>query len=257
MWKSSSSAFEDSIAARIESTGTQFLRNVPLRGLQADFLLMPSMGRTVVIEAKNWDPTPANIQRAAMQAGLIQQASGSTEAYVVIPGPLPAPLPPGVVRLEDLPQILGPAPTSRPHLELIKLDPAPAPVFAAMPFSADYDDVFYVAIAHAAEKVRAVARRVDQEVFQGDVVAKIQALIRTSAAVVADLSEGRANVMYEVGYAHALGRATVHLCSTPLDQLPFDVRNWNTIEYAKGQTHALRDKLAIHLAKALENARSA
>ena len=33
----------------------------------------------------------------------------------------------------------------------------------------------------------------------------------------------------------------------PLDQLPFDVRNWSTIPYEQGRTHNLRSKLAERL----------
>jgi nucleoside 2-deoxyribosyltransferase len=79
------------------------------------------------------------------------------------------------------------------------------------------------------------------------VVERIKRLIKESSAVIADLSEAKSNVLYEVGYAHALKRPTIHICSTPLEQLPFDVRNWNTITYVKGQTHKLKTDLARRL----------
>ncbi len=40
---------------------------------------------------------------------------------------------------------------------------------------------------------------------------------------------------------------------SPLKELPFDVRNWNTIQYSKGQTFALRELLAKKLSALLEN----
>ena len=60
--------------------------------------------------------------------------------------------------------------------------------------------------------------------------------LRRSSAVIADLSESKPNVLYEAGLAHALKRPSVHICSTPIADLPFDVRNWNTIFCRRGQT---------------------
>jgi hypothetical protein len=68
--------------------------------------------------------------------------------------------------------------------------------------------------------------RVDQEEFTGDVGAEIQPFIRSSIAVIADLSESKPNVLYEAGYAHALEVSVIHVCSISLEDLPFDVRNW-------------------------------
>jgi len=120
-------------------------------------------------------------------------------------------------------------------------------IFVVMPFSPEYEDVYHVAIAGAAEAIGAVCDRVDLAEFNGDIVKEIRSRIRMSIAVIADLSEAKPNVLYEIGFAQALGRPTVHICSTPLSELPFDVRNWNTLEYAKGQTHKLRDNLVKRL----------
>lgn len=113
-----------------------------------------------------------------------------------------------------------------------------------MPFSGEYDDVFFVAMTYAANSVGAVCIRIDKEQFAGDIVSKIKNEIEDSIAVIADLSEAKPNVLYEVGYSHAKAKPTVHICSTPLDKLPFDVKTWNTISYNKGQTNALKEKLA-------------
>ena len=44
----------------------------------------------------------------------------------------------------------------------------------------------------------------------------VRTLIRESSAVICDLSEARPNVLYEAGFAHALDKPTIHICSTPL-----------------------------------------
>lgn len=93
--------------------------------------------------------------------------------------------------------------------------------------------------------------RVDKEEFSGDIVEEIKRLISSSAAVIVDLSENRPNVLYEAGFAHALKKPVVHLSSTALTELPFDVRNWNTIPYGLGQVTTLRVRLAERLRAAL------
>jgi hypothetical protein len=124
-------------------------------------------------------------------------------------------------------------------------------VFAAMPFDQRYDDVFFFAMSHAAQVNGAVCERVDTSDFSGDIVSEIQSMIRGSDAVIVDLSESNPNVLYEAGYAHALRVPTVHICSTPLSQLPFDVSHWNTLQYMQGQVHLLRDPLARRLEAAI------
>ena len=80
-----------------------------------------------------------------------------------------------------------------------------------------------------------------------DIVKEIKRMIRGSKAVIADLSGSKPNVLYELGIAHALRRPTIHICSTPLSKLPFDVRNWRTLEYKRGQTHQLARILSKRL----------
>jgi nucleoside 2-deoxyribosyltransferase len=111
---------------------------------------------------------------------------------------------------------------------------------------------YFVAMSFAAEQVGAACKRVDETEFTGDIVQEIKRLISESVAVIVDLSEGRANVLYETGYAHALEKPTVHICSTDFSQLPFDVRNWNTIKYNRGQTTLLKQPLAERLGKVIE-----
>ena len=116
-----------------------------------------------------------------------------------------------------------------------------------MPFDRAYDDTYFVAMSYAAERVGGACMRVDREEFAGDIVEEVKRLIEASRAVIVDLSEARPNVLYEAGFAHALRKPTGHICSTPLSELPFDVRNWNTVAYSRGQTTKLRDRLARRL----------
>ena len=82
-------------------------------------------------------------------------------------------------------------------------------------------------------------------------VQQIKAMIEVAQVVVADLSEARANVCHEVGYAEALGIPVIQICSTSVAALPFNLRNNKTMDYQIGQTSKLRTKLEKELRKVL------
>jgi hypothetical protein len=247
--------FGDAIARQLEDSGIPFVRDAAVHGYQSDFLVQCAPDRKIVFDLKNWKPDLAHLKRAAEQARRIKDVTDSDEAYIVLSEPLDGPMPPGVLSVDALTAMISSAASCEvPGFRAVvpaALRPAVKTIFAAMPFSGLYEDAFFVAITYAAEQVGAAAKRVDQDRYEGDVVDRIKALIRSSAAVVADLSESRPNVLYEVGFAHALDIPTIPICSTPLEELPFDVRNWNTLPYTKGRTHELRERLAERLRAAI------
>lgn len=266
--------FEDLIAGKLKDAGLGFERNPALGGVQPDFLVTGPHGQRVIIEAKIWGPRGGNTARALDQAERYKSATGADKVFVVLPELQRNFEGKGLVSADSLLRAMKSffeEPVSlyrrmpRPHRRVRNIMHAciinpptaggrsrPHPsearsVFAAMPFDREYDDTYFVAMAYAAEQVDAACTRVDREEFLGDVVDKIKRLIKSSIAVIVDLSEAKPNVLYEAGYAHALDKPTVHICSTPLSALPFDVRNWNTLKYTRGQTSKLREPLSRRL----------
>jgi hypothetical protein len=120
-------------------------------------------------------------------------------------------------------------------------------VFASMPFRPEYDDVYWVAMRAAAEAIGATCIRVDRTDFDGEIPSKIREYIDSSIAVIADLSGSNPDVLYEVGYARRQHRPCIQICSTPLESLPFNVRNINTLAYRIGETYKLRGPLITRL----------
>jgi nucleoside 2-deoxyribosyltransferase len=118
-----------------------------------------------------------------------------------------------------------------------------------MPFAQMYDDTFLVAIEPASLANGAIAERVDHNGTVGPVVPQIKDMIKTSKVIVADLSDSRPNVLHEVGYAEALGKPVIQICSTSTSLLPFNVRNNQTIKYAIGQTAKLKKALEAEIKK--------
>ncbi|HSM14683.1 MAG TPA: hypothetical protein VLA66_11510 [Thermoanaerobaculia bacterium] len=242
--------FEQEVARALERAGIPFQRRVALGGVEPDFVVTAPDGRLVVVETKAWEASPGFAKHAEEQAEHYRALAGADAAYVVVRGLQRSRRASGVVTLDDLVESLraelgkaGAGPSRRAP----KLEPAARTIFAAMPFAREYEDTFFVAMAPAADAVGAVCKRVDREEYAGDVVARIESMIGDAAAVVADLSEARPNVLYEAGYARGLGKPTIAISSTPPKELPFDVNHWNILTYGRGQTHRLRSALTRRL----------
>lgn len=239
------SQFFEAVTKKLRDAGLQFQLQPSIAGLQPDFVVTTPAGDTVVLDLK-MRTDPKSAANAVRQVKRYADAVGAARAFVVIPDQKNSRSGPDIVHLRDLvPRLVATTATKGAPRQRKRPQPGPTnrTIFAAMPFDPAYEDVFFVAMAPAAETVGAVCQRVDRDEFAGDIVSRLEFLIRESTMVVADLSEGRPNVLYEVGYAQALEKPVVHISSTPLNDLPFDVGHRNTLMYTKGQTHALRDKL--------------
>lgn len=246
----------------LEGEGFEFESEPSIGGLRPDFLVKGPAGERVVVEVKSWTPRSGNTARAWEQAELYLEATKADAAFVVLddlsknyeekgvvsPGRLAAAIR-EVLSGPGGPKRAGGKKRAAPGGAKRRGRPPRTPdtVFAAMPFRREFDDTFFVAMVGAAKKCGLDCVRVDREEFSGDIVSKIRAEIEASRAVIVDLSRGEPNVLYEAGYAHALGKPTVHISSTALNELPFDVRNWNTLEYKPGQTSQLVTRLTNRL----------
>jgi hypothetical protein len=103
-------------------------------------------------------------------------------------------------------------------------------VFLVCPFRPDMEPT-YLAVAAAARAVGLRAERVKD--VQGDykITEKVLSMIRQARFVVADLTNERPNVYFELGYARGLGKTVITILrsgTTP----HFDVRDWTYLEYS-------------------------
>lgn len=111
------------------------------------------------------------------------------------------------------------------------LNTAPRPfVFVLMPFDASFNDVYALGIRPACEAAGAYCERVDEQVFQESILQRIYNQISKADVVVADMTGRNANVFYETGYAHALGKHVILLTQDGGD-IPFDLKHYPHIIY--------------------------
>jgi hypothetical protein len=245
----SSPLLTEQIRKTLTRANVPFAEQVSVDGYQADFVIQTADGHTHILETKPWKPTGPDITRAKKLASELKKLSVNG-SYIVLPTIDHERPEQGIVSVHGLAALLKAQAGGQPLVPPMPVIPAEKEqriVFAAMPFAAKYDDVFFVAIRGAAKASRSTAKRVDKEDYTGDVVERIRQRISHASAVVVDLSESRPNVLYEMGFAQASGKPVIPICSTSVDDIPFDVRNLNIILYEQGQTNALRPKLSRRL----------
>ena len=103
-------------------------------------------------------------------------------------------------------------------------------IFVAMPFAAEFDDIYHYGIQGAVNACGYLCERADLSSFTGDVMEFVKERIATSHFVIADLTTANPNVYLEVGYAWGLDKKTVLLIKDTKD-LKFDTQGQRCLPY--------------------------
>jgi hypothetical protein len=107
--------------------------------------------------------------------------------------------------------------------------------FVVMPFSDPiggyYDSLYKPAI----EKAKLKPDRADSDIYgTGKIIDQIWKGINTARVLLAELTGRNANVLYELGLAHALHKPVVLICAKANEEdVPFDLRHVRAIYYDK------------------------
>jgi DNA-binding cell septation regulator SpoVG len=123
--------------------------------------------------------------------------------------------------------------------------------FVVMQFSEEYNDLYKDVIKPVAEENGdLICERADEYFTATPILRDIENSIKEASVVIADITPNNANVFYEVGYSHAIGKPTILLCDKKgREKLPFDLSGFRTLFYdnsiaGKGQ---IEDKLRKYL----------
>ena len=108
-----------------------------------------------------------------------------------------------------------------------------------MPFNkGDHSvDPVFGAIRNGVEAVGKTARRVDELKTPTDIPDDVRNLIRSSYGVIVDLTGLNPNVMYELGFADALGKKPILIHEDPIGKLPFDFSSKRVFTYHDGEEY--------------------
>ena len=109
-------------------------------------------------------------------------------------------------------------------------------VAVMMPFSNDHSvDPVYEAIREGVEAAGKSAKRVDEIMTATKIPDDVKELIRTSSAVVIDLTGLNPNVVYELGFADGLGKKAILIQEGKVSGLPFDFAASRVFAYERNQ----------------------
>ncbi|WP_059008631.1 hypothetical protein [Streptomyces specialis] len=95
--------------------------------------------------------------------------------------------------------------------------------------------IFEQVIAPACKRYGITAVRGDGIPHAGDINEQICRHVIECDLVIADVSGGNPNVMYELGLRHITGKPTIHIGEAGL--LPFDIASIRTIRYQRARSH--------------------
>jgi hypothetical protein len=129
----------------------------------------------------------------------------------------------------------------------------PQTVFIMMPFAPEFDDVYAIvkdSVAAVDESLKPI--RLDEIRAAGSITDDMVTEIRKAALCLADVTDENPNVMWEVGFATALGKPVIAI-SQGSDRLPFDVKDVRTLSYNRTSlAKTLREPLTEALKATLE-----
>lgn len=162
-----------------------------------------------------------------------RSATAQTELYMYVFGDDP---------IGEQIQVLDVGSHSAPTRQLI-VSPVPAlPVtdiardgklcFIIMPFASQFRLVYDNAIMRAVTESEMICRRGDDISQPGAILSQIWQSLLQARLVIADLSGGNGNVLYELGLASVLGHEAI-LLTQDISDVPFDLRHQRTILYRR------------------------
>ena len=123
-------------------------------------------------------------------------------------------------------------------------------VLVLMPFDEKFAGVYARAIRAGCDHVGACCQRVDEQLFDGNILEQIYNQIASADIIVADMTGRNPNVYYEVGYAKALDKHVV-LITQDMNDIPYDLRLYPHIVY--GDNESLVRQLKTKLQWCIEN----
>ena len=103
--------------------------------------------------------------------------------------------------------------------------------FVIMPFAKELHYFFLYLQKHIEEKHGVECKRGDADVLTVPLLDKIRSYVEEADVVIADCSGRNANVFYELGMAHALGKRVVLITKDPVEEAPVDIRHYEFIRY--------------------------
>jgi hypothetical protein len=119
--------------------------------------------------------------------------------------------------------------------------------FVIMPFRPELHYMYLYVKQHLRDVYDLDCERGDSSILTVPLLEKIQRYIENADAVIADCSGRNANVFYELGMAHVLGKPVILITSEPIDKAPTDIKSFEFIRYSLDDHESFLNKLGLAL----------
>ena len=121
--------------------------------------------------------------------------------------------------------------------------------FVVMQFTNEYTALFKEVIEPVCTDFGYQVVRGDNVYTNGLIIEDIVRSIRECSVVIADITPNNANVYYELGFAHGIGKPAILLSDRSRDKLPFDISGFRLLFYDNtiGGKKAVEEALQKHL----------
>lgn len=103
--------------------------------------------------------------------------------------------------------------------------------FVLMPFDREFEQIYSEIIVPALESADYEVKRADSTLDQQNIMKNIIPNIVNADLIIAELSNLKPNVLYELGISHALLKPTV-LLTQDIEEVPFDLRSYTVVVYS-------------------------
>lgn len=130
--------------------------------------------------------------------------------------------------------------------------PTPVTCFVIMPYDNEFLPLRDVISDVVKEMSDGHAYRSDDVFSPGQVMTQLKKAIAAADFCIADVSGANPNVMWEVGYAHALGKPVIML-SQKSSTVPFDIQPERRFEYNPKRLSAIRQPLSNAIKAVVES----
>lgn len=115
----------------------------------------------------------------------------------------------------------------------------------AIPYSGEFSHIRKI-IAQALVEIGVDPILTEEMVTAGmTIIEAVQRAIERSDFVIADVSGQNANVMYELGYPHALGKPLFLILQRGREQIPADLRGFLFLVYNPSQLEVLKHDIQL------------
>ena len=132
----------------------------------------------------------------------------------------------------------------------VRIQEDPNLVYVLMPLDPEYDNFYIFGVQEVVQRLGLECRRADEVIHNRDIMCVgVCQNIRGARCIVADVSGQNSNVFYELGLSHGFQKPVILITQT-LEDVPFDLRALNVIEY-KGAISVLRKELESSLKEIL------